>query len=495
MVNKLYIFKNKNIVVKRIKIGDKKMKKIVKTTLIMMMLIISTNIYIVNANVATNNDEDFKIEIIGPTDDFLLESKTFYVDDDGIADFTSIQSAINAAEEYDTVFVYAGIYNEDIYIERPVYLRGEEKETTIINGTGEDNVVTIVGNYIEISNFTIQNSNKSGYNPHYYWSGIEISFDEGKGNYNKIESCIVKDNNNGICLKGNMKENEFIDNIVKNNSYYGIFFQGNAYGVDDILFSGNTVMDNGYIGIELGVGKNNTLENNDIKNSGYAGIRLSKQKNLIIISNTIQNNDRYGICVDNADNITINKNSIISNDVGMEIRGHIKDIKISDNHLLDNPNFGIYIVEESGDILITKNTIEYLLSSFNGNNYGVYIRDSSHITLTNNEINHYRWGLYISNSSYVKVYKNTISNSNLGVYLYYCTLVNITCNNFVYNEKHAQFYIKDLSHRINVWDSNYWNRPRILPMFIFGKKRHESYVRARFAIEIDWNPALRPYLI
>lgn len=43
----------------------------------------------------------------------------------------------------------------------------------------------------------------------------------------------------------------------------------------------------------------------------------------------------------------------------------------------------------------------------------------------------------------------------------------------------------------NLWDRNYWNRPRILPYIIFGKAIFKNYEIPW--LNVDWHPALKPY--
>jgi pectin methylesterase-like acyl-CoA thioesterase len=55
------------------------------------------------------------------------EPRTWTVDDDGPADFSSIQEAINAASPGDTIFIKTGTYYEHVVVNKTVSLIGEER--------------------------------------------------------------------------------------------------------------------------------------------------------------------------------------------------------------------------------------------------------------------------------------------------------------------------------------------------------------------------------
>jgi len=60
--------------------------------------------------------------------------RTWTVDDDGPADFHTIQEAVDAANLGDVVFVYGGTYSENVIIEKPLKLVGENPEMTVVTG-------------------------------------------------------------------------------------------------------------------------------------------------------------------------------------------------------------------------------------------------------------------------------------------------------------------------------------------------------------------------
>ena len=95
---------------------------------------------------------------------------TLYVGGNGPNNYSSIQSAIDDANNRDTVVVYNGTYHENIIINKSLSLLGEEKATTIIDGNGSRNVITIISEYVYIEGFKICNS--GSYNPN---SGILLA--------------------------------------------------------------------------------------------------------------------------------------------------------------------------------------------------------------------------------------------------------------------------------------------------------------------------------
>jgi len=92
-------------------------------------------------------------------------SSTIYIDDDFNSStsgwqydhFNRIQDGINAVPENGIVYVYNGIYYENVVVNKTINLIGENKETTIIDGGGRGDVVNITANRVNISNFTISN--------------------------------------------------------------------------------------------------------------------------------------------------------------------------------------------------------------------------------------------------------------------------------------------------------------------------------------------------
>ena len=63
-----------------------------------------------------------------------FDGNTLYVGGSGANNYTKIQNAINDAIDGDTVFVYNGIYDGGIIVNKSIILQGENREDTFING-------------------------------------------------------------------------------------------------------------------------------------------------------------------------------------------------------------------------------------------------------------------------------------------------------------------------------------------------------------------------
>ena len=78
--------------------------------------------------------------------------------------FRSIQAGINFSNDNDSIFVGHGIYNENIHtLEKNIDIAGENPESTIIRGLGNDVVVRVrSGSSPSLQNFTIENGSSGG---------------------------------------------------------------------------------------------------------------------------------------------------------------------------------------------------------------------------------------------------------------------------------------------------------------------------------------------
>jgi parallel beta-helix repeat protein len=235
-----------------------------------------------------------------------------YVDDDGCADFTKIQDAVDAASVGDSIFVYNGTYYENIYIDKTVLLFGEDKEYTIIDGNRapDKDVVHITADNVTIQGFTIQKCSLTGGHPDYN-CGIEI-----RSNNNIITNNIIKDNVMGIQIGreagGSSNNNRIEENLVTGNSFAGVYVvwslgncianntisSNTCHGVFITLYSAgncvtyNTIISNSQAGVLIHAANNNTLRRNTIVGNHLRGVTIGYSNNNKVLENNIYNNKK-----------------------------------------------------------------------------------------------------------------------------------------------------------------------------------------------------------
>ncbi|HID25329.1 MAG TPA: hypothetical protein EYP23_02545, partial [Thermoplasmata archaeon] len=110
--------------------------------------------------------------------------KTLYVGGTGPNNYTKIQDAIDNASSGDTVFVYddSSPYHENLFVNKTISLVGEDKNTTIIDGKKQGDVVYVSADSVNITGFTIRNSSIS-----YPAAGVNIhSTADISSNFNRV---------------------------------------------------------------------------------------------------------------------------------------------------------------------------------------------------------------------------------------------------------------------------------------------------------------------
>ncbi|RLF42398.1 MAG: hypothetical protein DRN12_00290, partial [Thermoplasmata archaeon] len=241
----------------------------------------------------------FNLSPIGDAPSF--NGSTLYVGGSGPGNYSSIQAAIDNASDGDIIYVYSGIYQENIHVNKSVYLKGENKDTTIIDGRNLDNTVKVDVDPVYISNFTITNGSYYG-----------IMLDNAR--WNLISNVIIHNNSDsGIYARASF-HCEIKNSLISNNDY-GVYLNVNSR---NFSISNNNITLNNLRGIFLINSYNITMENNSITNN-EDGIGIFSSWNNNIIYNQILNNCDYGMRIKNSTYNLIKSNTIIYGEYGIYI--------------------------------------------------------------------------------------------------------------------------------------------------------------------------------
>jgi parallel beta-helix repeat protein len=374
----------------------------------------------------------------------IFNGKTLYVGGNGPGNYTSIQSAIDDAEFGDTIFVYddSSPYNETLSIYKSINLFGEKKETTKIIGSSNGDVVNITVDWINLSDFTIQNSGSNGID-----AGIEIH-----SQFNSIIGNIVMDNDCGIRLV-DTSCNTISDNNISNNDY-GVRFSTNCRNNTII---GNNIYSNKFRGIRLEASDGNTIMKNIVSNNGN-GIRLEDSYYNLIFKNYISTNGN-GLDLYSSRGTTVLENTFFND--GLQIYDSYQNI-VSNNTV--NGKLLVYmegesnkVLDEAGQvILVNCENITVQNQEISDITYGIELWQTNNSLIVNNSLrSNYYDGIYLYSSKNNTIIGNTLTNNENGIALDY-TDRNIITNNIISNNVYG-LHLYESGNNINISSNNISN--------------------------------------
>ena len=236
----------------------------------------------------------------------------------------SIQEAINSAQPGDTIFVHSGTYYEHVVVSKSISLIGENRGTTIVDGTKAGYVIEVKADNVTISGFTIQNGERGIC----IWNYDSVNVTDNRVAHNQygiwlhtsnysiiIGNVITSNNRTGVYWREN-NGTIILHNTISDNAYDGVFMINATYSI----VRENTITSNNQSGISLSDSSGNIIIKNTISNN-FDGIYSFYSNGNIISGNHIEANDESGIFLDVAFNNSISGNSLKSNGYGIYPNG------------------------------------------------------------------------------------------------------------------------------------------------------------------------------
>jgi parallel beta-helix repeat protein len=354
-------------------------------------------------------------------------------------EFSTIQSAINAAFPGDAIHVFPGTYYENLVVNKSVSLFGMDAENTIIDGGLSGNVINITvarvqgrqAPNVNVSGFTIQRSGTgSGKNNGIYLSG---------GSYgSNITGNIITGNHYGIHLDASSSNSINMNNVT--NNFCGIYLEQSS---ENSIFKNNA--ESNSIGVLLDwLSSENILKHNrmtlNVENFGVRnGQSISSYVNDVDSSNMADGKPIY---------YWVNRSDMtVPIDAGYVALINCTRITVQNLSLARNSE-GV-LVAHTKDSAITNNSITL-------NRDGIDIRYSSNNTLSKNQIVANSNGILQQYSSNNTVLANSLTANSVGIQLYESSSNQFYHNN-MNNTKQTETY-----NSTNIWDygypsgGNYW---------------------------------------
>jgi parallel beta-helix repeat protein len=366
------------------------------------------------------------------------DPKTIVVPDD----YPTITDAVGNAASGDTVFVKSGVYEDNLVINKPIFLIGENKETTIIICKDKKQPTILVKeNRVNITGFTIKNNVTANSGSGTEQSALHLlhaSFcniyenlmiNGGYGiwlygaNNNTIAHNLMSENNYGIMLES-CSNNIILQNTIS-NCWTGICLEANG----NVLKNNNMINNN--FNLKIGSRYSDVGYYNDIDASnlidGKKVFYLINQKNIEI--NSIQfphvgflalinctninvrslnlTGNYEGLIVFGTSKLTISNNDAYGNSGGISIQNSF-DITINGNNIYSNSGSGIF-VQKSFNFTVLQN-------SFTNNWIGVQVWDSHNFSIVGNQIANMEYvGIEILGSENITIADNVIKDNEIGI--------------------------------------------------------------------------------
>lgn len=368
------------------------------------------------------------------------DGATWYVDDDGEGDFTTIQSAIDDADDGDTIEVFAGIYNENLIVNKTVTLIGNGSQNTSIVGDGTGDVVSITANGVYMEAFRVSGS---GGNPHAavnvtsdsntlteisgsdsYWNGIMLYYSDGN---TLINNTLTNTWSHNIYLKFSDQNTITNNNASTSQNGVGVYL----YESHNNTLSGNEFWKNHYDGIWIERSHDNQMTKNRADENGEYGIGLDRSHRNSISWNNLTASGDHNLYLENSNfNILAYNNASLSEDgSGISLHGSDNN-SITANDCWANAYTGIWMQGSDGDLIDENNAIE-------NRNSGIGIDSSGNITIYANRCQGNGGpGIWLNLSHQNTIIGNNCSGSSgsSGIYLLRSNHNSLTFNTCMGNE-------------------------------------------------------------
>ncbi|MCK5877557.1 MAG: nitrous oxide reductase family maturation protein NosD [Candidatus Marithrix sp.] len=314
--------------------------------------------------------------------------------------FPPLQPLIDQANPNDTLVIPAGVYSGPITVDIPITIDGNNEVT--IDGGGKDSVVYLDTDGAQLRNLHITNSGES---------------------HNQIDACVQ--------VRGNF-------NIIKDN-----------------------ILDNCLFGVDLQQSDNNIVRRNKISSKllsslGMRGdaIRLWYSMNNKILKNKITNS-RDSV-------VWYSKHNLIADNVSIGGRYALHFMysqfnRVENNHYSKNST-GIFLMY-SDDVEVRGNVISHSLGTIG---MGIGFKETSGVTVENNQIIYCATGIYSDLSPYQPDTTNVFSNNkiaynDIGILFHNDWRGSILkSNQFIGNHNQVAVQGANTVNR-NVWLDNYWD--------------------------------------
>jgi parallel beta-helix repeat protein len=382
------------------------------------------------------------------------EAKVWIVDDDGPADFKTIQEALNNATAGDVINVLEGTYYENVVVTKTGILLQGVGQNVIINGEEK------IGIYLEAHNVTVAGfiiRNCSIGVSMYSCSFCNVSRNTIELNTdglscfrcsdNIIEKNVFRNTGTAIHIAGSVYASGEVypstNNTVRENT-----IQDNEYGIifthaPDNLVEKNFVV-NSRKGVVVGFNARVTIRDNNLRNCSHGVSLEDGTSGNMVAFNIIQKSD---ISIVESSGNTVTNNTLLESTIGLTAA----DSNVVCGNIISKGETGLYVYNSKHNTLRSNNLTDNRKAvSISSDPYSLFRQTSANL-LEDNWIERNEIGVQIwPTSSGNRITRNHLVNNSAGISAAYSANL-IYHNDFIGNEDQAW------STGANDWDRNYWS--------------------------------------
>jgi len=345
------------------------------------------------------------------------QPKTWTVDDDGPADFHTIQEAINAANPGDTIYARVGTYYENLVVNKSLALLGENKNTTVIVGVVHspawESAISVRADDVRIANLTVTNGGHGIYlgarrsivtDCVAYGNGFGLTISSSQNNF--LRRNLLFNNSYNLHILGFWSISDFIQDIDSSNHVNGkpVYYLVNE---ENLSISPATFPNVGYLGV---VNSSNVqIANLSLSRNGD-GLLVAFSPNTVI-ENVEATHNLEGISLKSSPETTIKDCNFSFNQCGIHLY-YSDNVKIKENSISHNDG-GIFLLWSNHNLIHHNNLIE------NYQYYQARIENSYHCDWdAGYPSGGNYWSDYAGNDTYSGPYQNESGYDWIGDYAY-----------------------------------------------------------------------------
>jgi parallel beta-helix repeat protein len=338
----------------------------------------------------TGETEDYTVRVVPSTVSTLRVPQ----------EYQTIQAAIDAAVAGDRVLVDDGIYAESLLISKALTLESiNGPESSIISGSTALNTIEVTASGVTIRGFGVENLTPD--------SAADVFYAAGADNGQVI---------NTRCA-------ETMEDVVPDVAV-------RITGVNQIRVSGLVCDVRGLSGIHAVQVSGGQFTDNQISQQAEFGLYISQAENIVVQNNQTSANDFAGIYVRDSSSGLIAGNHSFDHQTTVPLNidrtgiylTYSDHFSVYDNLLNDNGYSGIW-VDQSTDVTVTNNLVS-------GSYLGLYMDGGYYNDIINNQ-SHQNWaGLFITGMIFSEIADNDLNQNDYGMNIRY-TRNNVFNDNLV----------------------------------------------------------------